>query len=121
MQVEIGIAGEHGGEVGAGAVIEDVHRLAQMLCKSQFIPYAQRGGGAFGNHQVRGPEPGRILLINSFFLVGLPLCFAERQIPHVFREYNVALLDVFYHLPIQIGIGPSAPDGTGEINFLHMG
>jgi hypothetical protein len=31
------------------------------------------------------------------------------------------LLDVFYHLPIQIGIGPSAPDGTGEINFLHMG
>ncbi len=53
--------------------------------------------------------------------VGLPLCFAERQIPHVFREYNVALLDVFYHLPIRIGIGPSAPDGTGEINFLHMG
>ena len=73
VDVEVGVAGQHGGKAGAFLVVEDVDGLVEFLCEGEFITYSKGCCGAFRNYNVGFLEPAGILevdgLVNVFSIM----------------------------------------------------
>lgn len=64
MNLEIWIAGEHGGEVGFGLVVEDVARNSEAFGVGELIADTERWAGAFADEKVAFTKPGSVLVVN---------------------------------------------------------
>lgn len=130
VYVEIGVAGQHGGEAGALSVVEDVDGLVEFLGEGEFIANAKGSCGAFRNNNVGFLEPTGILevdvLVNVFSYMDVLWCgtflLAQRQISHVFCKHLAAkfLLNIGDYPFIESRISSSAPYGSGKVYFFHL-
>ena len=94
VDVEVGVAGEHGGQLRLGPVIEDVAGDAMGLGIGQLIAHAQRGTGALADQHVALAQPCGILVIDACITLASLLSKAQVTLAHMFGQHDVGALDI---------------------------
>ena len=64
MNLEVGIACEHGGETGFGFVVEDMAGDSEAFGVGELVADTKRRAGAFTDEDVTFTKPGGVLVVN---------------------------------------------------------
>ena len=118
VDVEIGVAGEHGRELRLAAVVEDVAGNAAVLGIGEFVAHAQRRAGALADEEVALAQPRGVLVIDAGVAVASLLGEAQVAVADVLGEHYVGALDIGDDAAVEVGIDTPATYGPCKIDFL---
>ena len=117
VDVEVAVAGQHGGEGGFGRPVEDVAGYLEAFGIGEFVADAERWAGAFGDDEVGCPEPGGVLFVDGLVFLTL-FVDVEAKVADVFGEYAILLLQESDDLLVECRILAAAADGAGEVDVF---
>ena len=118
VDVEVGVAGEHGRQLAFRLVVEDVTGDATGLGIGQLIAHAQRGARALPDEHVALAQPCRVLVIDARITLASLLHQVQVALADVLGEHHIGALDVGNQAAVQFSIDTPATNGTGKIDSL---
>ena len=118
VDVEVGVAREHGRQLCLAPVVEDVAWDAVGLGIGQFIAHSQRGAGAFTDEYVALAQPCRVLVIDAGVTVTALLHKTQVALAHMLGEHDGGALDVSDDAVVQVSVNAPAANRSRKIYLL---
>ena len=118
VDVEVGVAGEHGGQLGLGLVVENVAGDTMGLGIGEFVAHTQRGAGAFTDEYVALAQPCRVLVIDAGVTVTALLHKTQVALAHMLGEHDGGALDVSDDAVVQVSVNAPAANRSRKIYLL---
>jgi len=119
VDVEVGVACEHGRQLCLAPVVEDVAWDAVSLGIGQFIAHSQRRAGAFADEHVALAQPCRVLVIDAGITVPTLFHKAQVALSHMLGEHDGGALDVSDDAVVQVCVNAPTADRPRKIYLLR--